>query len=139
MRALLRVWWLPALAVLLTFTAVLYAQDKPWVDGSINQLVAEVRALRLSVERTGSLTARTQALLGRVQLLDSRLADLRRRLDEARQRIRASASPAEVAQLRLEEQEVLAALAAEQRRWSDYNARLEALERELARDVARQP
>jgi predicted RNase H-like nuclease (RuvC/YqgF family) len=139
MRALLRVWWLPALAVLLISTAVLYAQDKPWVDGSINQLVAEVRALRQSVERTGSLTARTQALLGRVQLLDSRLADLRRRLDEARQRIRASASPAEVAQVRLEEQEVLAALATEQRRWSDYNARLEALERELARDAGRQP
>ena len=179
MRAVVRLWWLPVLLV--ASTVVLRAQSKPSVDGSMNDLVAEVRALRLAVERTAGVTARTQALLGRVQLQESRLADLGRRLDEARQRTRAATSretthaielarataanegvPAgpdregleieakamrarvkaahdEAAQLRADEQDVLTALSSEQARWSDYNARLEAIEQEFAKAGGREP
>lgn len=175
-------WWLPVWGVLLVGTVVLAAQEKAPADGSMRELVAEVRALRLAVERTAAVTARTQALLGRVQLQESRLADLGRRLDEARQRVRASASQEtalvteleglttrlqdtalvpderghvetalkmmrarlkmsqdEVARLRVDEQDVLAALSGEQARWSDYNARLEAIEQDVAVAGARKP
>ena len=179
-------WWLPIAGVFVVGTAVLAAQNpapsSPPPDGSMRELVAEVRALRLAVERTSGLAARSQALLGRVQLQESRLADLGRRLDEARERARAAAAheaklstdlaemtrrvpggtgPADeradieamlremrarvklaqdqTAQLREDEQAVLTALTQEQTRWSDYNARLEAIEQDFARGAAVRP
>jgi chromosome segregation ATPase len=57
-----------------------------------------------------------------------------------RARARATAAQGEVAQLRAEEQELIGALSSEQARWSDYNARLEAIEQDFARGPAgRQP
>jgi hypothetical protein len=142
----------------------------------MRELVAEVRALRLAVERTSGLAARSQALLGRVQLQENRLAELGRRLDEARERARAAAveetrhtnalaemtrrlqgssgsaedrtnveamlrelrasvklAQDQAAQLRQDEQAMLTALTQEQTRWSDYNARLEAIEQDFGR------
>ena len=80
-----------------------------------------------------------QALLGRVQLLENRLANLRQRLDDVRHRMRTSTSPADVAQLRGEERELLASLTREETRWNVYSARLEAIEQEIARASGRQP
>lgn len=45
----------------------------------------------------------------------------------------------QVAQLRADEQAVLTALTQEQTRWSDYNARLEAIEEDFVRPAPRQP
>jgi chromosome segregation ATPase len=89
-----RMWPRLALAAVVigVGAAVLGAQGTPPADGPMRELVAEVRALRLAVERGTTLTARTQTLLGRVQLQESRLGDLGRRLDEARQRVRAAAT-----------------------------------------------
>jgi chromosome segregation ATPase len=179
-------WWLWISGVLVVGTAVLAAQNPtqspPPPDGTMRELVAEVRALRLAVERTSSLAARSQALLGRVQLQENRLADLGRRLDDARERVRVAAAEEtklstdlaemtrrlpegaaaaneradveamlremrakvklaqdQTAQLRADEQAVLTALTQEQTRWSDYNARLEALEQDFARPASRLP
>ncbi len=177
MRATVRPWWwLPIAGVLVVGTAVLAGQSPPPADGSMRELVAEVRALRQAVERSSSLTARSQALLGRVQLQENRLADLGRRLEEARERVRGAVidetrhtnqlaeltrrlqgssgdaddranieamlremranvklAQDQAGQLRADEQAVLAALTQEQTRWSDYNARLEAIEQDFAR------
>jgi hypothetical protein len=179
-------WWLPIAGVCVVGTAVLAgqnpAQSSPPPDGTMRELVAEVRALRLAVERTSGLAARSQALLGRVQLQENRLADLGQRLDDARERVRAAVAheaklstdlaetirrmPGETAaagerldieamlremrakvklaedqtaQLRGDEQAVLTALTQEQTRWSDYNARLEAIELDFARGTVVRP
>jgi len=177
-------WWLSISGVLVVGTAVLAAQGPTQnpPDGTMRELVVEVRALRLAVERTSGLAARSQALLGRVQLQENRLADLGRRLDAARERARAAAvdetrhtnalaemtrrlqgssggaderasveamlremratvklAQDQSAQLRADEQAVLTALTQEQTRWSDYNARLEAIEQDSARSPSRLP
>ena len=187
MRATVRPWWsLPIAGVLVAGAAVLAAQNPtqslPPPDGTMRELVAEVRALRLAVERMSGLAARSQALLGRVQLQENRLAELGRRLDDARERARAAAAHEaklstdlaetirrlqgssggaderasidamlremranvklaqdQAAQLHADEQAVLTALTQEQTRWSDYNARLEAIEQDFARPPSRQP
>jgi predicted nucleic acid-binding Zn-ribbon protein len=137
MRVPMRLVWVPAVGVLLVGVVVLGAQSaKPSVDTSMTELVGEVRGLRQTVDRTANLAARTQIALGRVQFEENRLAELRGRLDETRQRIRTSTSPPAIAELRLQEQTLVASLNDEQRRFSEYNARLEALERELARGAA---
>lgn len=178
-----RLGWLSVIGVFVVGAVVLRAQQgKPSVDGSMAELVGEVRALRQAVERSTQAiersteaTTRSQTLLGRVQLQENRLADLGRRLDEARQRVRTAAAQAaaqdlevarvvgtfdgmpandperqhmdrelktartraatahgEVAQLRADEQELIGALSTEQARWSDYNQRLESIERDVA-------
>lgn len=176
MRLRARFWSVAAIGVLVLGAVVLRAQQNaPPVDVSMRELVGEVRALRLAVERSTEVTARSQTLLGRVQLQENRLADLGRRLDEARQRVRTAvsvetsltndvarataalpdmsgnaddrralemalnqtkarlkAAQADAAQLRAEEQELIGALSSEQARWSDYNARLETIERDVA-------
>jgi hypothetical protein len=139
MRALVRLWWLPASAALVLSTVILHAQGKPSVDTSFTELVGEVRGLRQTIDRTANLAARTQIALGRVQMQENRLAELRGRLHETRQRIRTSTSQPEIAELRAQELALRSSLADEQRRFSEYNARLEALERELARGANREP
>jgi chromosome segregation ATPase len=166
--------------MLVVATAVLTAQGQAPPDATMRDLVAEIRALRVAVERTSGLAARSQALLGRVQLQEHRLADLGRRLDDARERARAATveesrhtnqlaemtrrmqgssadergnveavlremraslklAQDQAAQLRAEEQAVLSALTQEQTRWSDYNARLEAIEQDFTRAPAVRP
>src|SRR5689334_16745217 len=91
MSVRVRLGWVSAIGVLVVGAVVLKAQQgKPSVDGSMNELIGEVRALRLAVERSTEVTSRSQTLLGRVQLQENRLADLGRRLDDARQRVRAA-------------------------------------------------
>lgn len=51
-------------------------------------------------------------------------------LNQAKGRLKAAQG--DVAQLRAEEQELIGALSSEQARWSDYNTRLEAIERDVA-------
>jgi chromosome segregation ATPase len=136
-------------------------------------LVAEVRALRLAIERTSTHTSQAQLLLGRVQLQENRLTTLGRQYQEARTRsldaqmgqgeverrlqqlITASRNATEAmerqavearlpdlkadlgrfqartAQIQADEAAALQALTTEQQRWSDFNERLEALERTL--------
>ena len=47
-------------------------------------------------------------------------------------RTRAASAHAEANQLRAEEQELIGALSTEQARWSEYNQRLESIERDVA-------
>jgi hypothetical protein len=169
--------WLVILTLVVTAgVATLIAQrERPTVDDSMGALVAEIRALRLAVERSMTATSQAQLLLGRVQLQENRLATLGRQLQEARMRfldaqggqaeaerqlrnlteMLESATPGEErtqaiqqeiphvkervkeAQLRTEQLRVdytaaADALSAEQTRWTDFNERLEALERTLA-------
>jgi hypothetical protein len=138
-------------------------------------LLAEVRALRLAIERLAIGGARAQVLLGRVQLQEARIAEIARRLQAVRDRLPADERVAEEAsarlkelerinlqnlgadereiynrqltfhqteanrtarqlqQRRVEEAELVALLSTEQNRWSDFNQRLEELERLLTR------
>jgi hypothetical protein len=70
-------------------TAMLWAQTsaRQGVDGSMSELVREIRALRESVERSSLVTAQSQLVLGRLQLQEGRLAALGRQLTEARQHV----------------------------------------------------
>ncbi len=144
MRVSVRLVWLPAIGVLLVGTVVLAAQGTPPPDGSMRELVAEVRALRQAVERTAAVTATLAIDLARTIAEIESLpagADERGHLENAvkAMRARAKAEQDEAAQLRADEQDVLAALSGEQARWGDYNARLEAIEQEFAAAGARKP
>jgi hypothetical protein len=61
--------------------------DRPTVDASMSMLVAEVKALREAVERSGLVAAQAQLLLGRVQLQEDRLVTLARQAQDARERL----------------------------------------------------
>jgi uncharacterized protein with von Willebrand factor type A (vWA) domain len=61
--------------------------DRPTVDASMSALVAEVKALREAVERSGLVAAQAQLLLGRVQLQENRLVTLARQAQDARERL----------------------------------------------------
>src|SRR5688500_5266382 len=67
--------------------ATLRGQPERAPADDMKALVAEVRALRLAVERTSAHTGQAQLLLGRVQLQENRLATLGRQLLEARTRL----------------------------------------------------
>jgi hypothetical protein len=67
--------------------ATLRGQPERAPAEDMKALVAEVRALRLAVERTSAHTGQAQLLLGRVQLQENRLATLGRQLLEARTRL----------------------------------------------------
>ena len=68
-------------------------------------------------------------------------ADERASIDAMLREMRANVKLAQdqAAQLRADEQAVLTALTQEQTRWSDYNARLEAIEQDFARPPSRLP
>jgi hypothetical protein len=72
-------------------------QDIP-ESGQLKELVSEVRALRLAIERAAASTSQSQLLLGRVQLQENRLATLSRQYQEARGRT----ADAQMAQAELE-------------------------------------
>lgn len=168
-----------AVAAMLVAGAVSVTGQRPTVDSSMDALVAEIRALRQAVERSGIAGARAQVALGRLQLQENRLATLGRQALESRIRLqnailqltdtqvqvarlarsvdetvtaeqrreveaaleerKASLKQLQshVNQLRTEEGEASSALSAEQARWSDFNERLEALERALASPAPR--
>ena len=67
--------------------ATLSGQPERPPGDDMKALVAEVRALRLAVERTSIHTNQAQLLLGRVQLQENRLATLGRQYQEARSRL----------------------------------------------------
>ncbi len=67
--------------------ATLRGQPERAPAEDMKALVAEVRALRLAVERTSAHNGQAQLLLGRVQLQENRLATLGRQLLEARTRV----------------------------------------------------
>jgi hypothetical protein len=161
---------------LVTFVgfATLAGQADRASPGELQALVAEIRALRLSLERTTTHASQAQLLLGRVQLQENRLATLGRQYQDARTRsldaemgrseadgrlqglteqLRTATTPelrqaleegvtqlkleagrqqVRAEQLRADEAAALEALTTEQHRWSDFNQRLEALERALA-------
>lgn len=154
--------------------ATLAGQAGRGSPGDLQAVVEEIRALRLSLERTTTHASQAQLLLGRVQLQENRLATLGRQYQEARtrsldaqmarddaegrlQRMAEQLRGTTVAeerqaledgiagmklevgrlqlraeQLRSDEAGALEALTTEQHRWSDFNQRLEALERALA-------
>jgi hypothetical protein len=161
--------------------ATLKGQPEQSPADDMKALVAEVRALRLAIERASTHTSQAQLLLGRVQLQENRLATLGRQYQEARtrsldaqmgqaeaeQRLQqmvaasrtvqdpqelqaieerlpdmkndAARLQARTAQVQADEAAALQALTTEQQRWSDFNERLEALERTLATGSAPRP
>lgn len=176
-------WGMGVLVALVTLGgAVTWAgqsSGKPAVDASMTELVAEVRALRLAVERSGVVAAQAQLLLGRLQLQENRLANLGRTAQDARERamsaldarndlarqlagmterieqvssaderqqmqtamselkLRLKDFQARAEQLRADEAAAASAVADEQTRWSEFNSRLETLERALAASATR--
>ena len=77
-----------ATAMLLTTAgfATLSGQPERPQNEDVKALLAEVRALRLTIERAAAQGNQAQLLLGRVQLQENRLATLGRQYDEARQK-----------------------------------------------------
>jgi hypothetical protein len=78
-----------AAAVLLTAAgfATLNGQPERPQGDDVKALLAEVRALRLTIERAAIQGHQAQLLLGRVQLQENRLATLGRQYDDARQKV----------------------------------------------------
>jgi predicted nucleic acid-binding Zn-ribbon protein len=139
----------------------------------IRELLTEVRALRVALERAATLGTRLQLLVARLQLQEQRVSELSRRLNDARtqlrsfemgvqpitsqlesmeQALRGTHPPGERSQIEhqiatmksqieamdrrrqemtAEEAFLSQQLATEQGRWSDFNERLEQLERSL--------
>jgi hypothetical protein len=63
-------------------------REKPGMDDSMVELVAEIRGLRMAIERSMLANSQVQLLLGRVQFQENRLALLGRNVQEARARVR---------------------------------------------------
>jgi hypothetical protein len=66
--------------------ATLRGQPERPQNEDVKALLAEVRALRLTIERAAAQGNQAQLLLGRVQLQENRLATLGRQYDEARRK-----------------------------------------------------
>ena len=154
------------------------ASAAPAGDPGIQALVAEVRALRVSMEQLMSAGPRIQLFTARLQLQETRVNNMIRRLDGVRdelsntreelataeqsqkaieerlasttlaensgerlalaeqlpaQRRRAATLRTRVTALTGEEAQLMADIGAEQARWNDINARLDDLERLLAK------
>jgi chromosome segregation ATPase len=72
---------------MLAAAALVGAQAAAPVD-PIRELLAEVRALRMAMERSATYGARIQLLVARVQMQEQRIADLTRRADTLRSEMR---------------------------------------------------
>jgi hypothetical protein len=130
---------------------------KPAVSGSSDQLVAEVRGLRAEIQQAAAASLRAQILVGRLQLEEQRInvmtsqlnevrrarvaqeavltkateaaKNLVREQDRARARAELESAQREADRLRTEEATLLEQVKTEQRRWLDFSARLDELER----------
>jgi hypothetical protein len=67
--------------------ATLSGQPERPQNDDVKALLAEVRALRLTIERAAAQGNQAQLLLGRVQLQENRLATLGRQYDDARRKV----------------------------------------------------
>ncbi len=107
--------------------------ERPHGD-DVKALLAEVRALRLTIERAAAQGHQAQLLLGRVQLQENRLATLGRQYDDARQR----ALDAQLGQAALEQR--LQQVASQPRNAIDPQEReaVEAQVAEMKGELARQ-
>jgi len=86
-------------AVLCVLTAVTAAQGVRPQDGDgLQQLIAEVRGLRVATERMAASAPRVQLALGRLQLQEQRIDTLQRRLDIIRDQMRAASLGATASQ-----------------------------------------
>jgi len=120
-------------AVLCVLTAITAAQGVRPQDGDgLQQLIAEVRGLRVATERMAASAPRVQLALGRLQLQEQRIDTLQRRLDIIRDQMRAASLGATASQ-KTEEGFLVQQIAAEQGRWQQINQTLEALESEFGR------
>lgn len=108
--------------------ATLGGQAERASNSELKALVDEVRALRRSIERTPTHASQAQLLLGRVQLQENRLATLGRQYQDARARSLDAQMATAQSEARLQHMTELL-----RHRWSDFNQRLEALERSLGR------
>lgn len=160
------------LPLLLWFAVPASAQSAPPGD-PLRELLTEVRALRMAVERAATVGTRLQVLVARVQLQEQRISDLSTRLAGVRSELRnietgtgpmaaqlerfeeaiaetrdpeerraaeqqVAMIKAQVDALERRRQELMAdeaflsqQLSMEQGRWTDFNDRLEQLERDL--------
>jgi hypothetical protein len=159
-------------AILVVLTAAAAAQTTR--TATMDDLVAEIRALRADLNQTSSVSVRTQLLVARLQLQEQRIASVGKQLLDVQSELTrletgnavmrsqikeqdtvVSRMPPEQRQsmekefvqmralwegslqreqtLRAQASEMAAALATEQSRWSEFNDRIDALERSLDR------
>jgi chromosome segregation ATPase len=151
MRGLSRRWSIGiVLALLVLAGTALWAgqvyptSGKPTIDASMSELVTEVHALRVAVERSSLIAAQSQVVLGRLQLQENRLGTLGRQLQDARQRTRDALETRNemLRQLKSltdradqisapeERQQMQFALAETKSRLKDFDARVDALRAE---------
>ena len=110
-------------------------------------LLTEVRELRAELNRVSSASLRMQALVARVSIQEQRMATLARQLADVQAKIlagmrtdangetvlRSGTAPGRQRheELRAQEAELLRVIAGEQNRWTEFNNRLEELERSV--------
>ena len=134
---------------------------------TLDDLVAEVRAMRGEINRAATTSIRTQLLTARMTLQELRLSTAAQQLANVRQqladsRIRLAPSTDQIRpametnsqilaplrysvqqeqrrtqELRTEETELMRLVESEESRWVDFNARLDEMERALAQERGR--
>jgi chromosome segregation ATPase len=136
-------------------------------SATLDDLVAEVRAMRGEMNRAATASMRTQLLTARMTLQELRLstaaqqlANVRQQLADSRLRLAPSTDQIKPAmetnsqilaplrytvqqeqrrtqELRSEEAELMRLVESEEERWADFNARLDDLERSLSQGRVR--
>lgn len=139
-----------------------YLAGQPQRPGTIDDLLTEVRALRGDLKQAAAVGLRAQLVSARLTLQEARLTSLTQQLAAVRQqmadnqfRLAPFAEQLQQAQttnsqilaplrnimdqvtrrdqeLRSQESELARLIASEESRWSDFNARLDEMERALA-------
>jgi uncharacterized coiled-coil protein SlyX len=134
--------------------------NPPTSDSPMDKLLAEVRSLRAEVNQAAGASMRMQLLVARLALQEGRISTLSRQLADVRQQLStlqmglapfaAQIKQAQDAgnldpgantpfeqmlrherELRSQETELSSLISTEQRRWIDFNSRLDDLERQL--------
>jgi hypothetical protein len=95
-------------------------------------LLVEVRGLRAAMERLATAGPRVQLAFGRLQLQEQRITSLTTQLETVRDRIRGDVTGSFRDELRTKEHDLEQQIGTEQARWSDFNQRLDELDRALA-------
>jgi chromosome segregation ATPase len=97
----------------------------------LGELLKEVRALRIAMERASTVGARIQLLLARVQMQEQRIAELSRRAVAVREELaKLDAGNAGIASLMKRFETPMANMPAEQR--ADFEAQMEMFKTQLA-------
>lgn len=75
------------LVAMLAAPSTVFAQSPPAAPDVLKELLVEVRALRVAMERAATVGARIQLLVARVQMQEQRIAELSRRATAVREEL----------------------------------------------------